>query len=88
MKRKVLYGKQALKECRRLPSGLKTRIDEAVTRLADDPRPHGSIKLVDAKPDTWRLRVGDWRITYQIDDASEAIVIMHINHRREVYRRM
>ena len=50
----------------------------------DNPRPAGCKKLKGYK-DQWRVRVGDWRVLYIIDDAAKLITITRIAHRREVY---
>ena len=52
--------------------------------LADNPRPAGCKKLKGYK-DQWRVRVGDWRVLYIIDDAAKLATITRIAHRREIY---
>lgn len=59
-------------------------VDE-ITSLADNPRPPNARKLVNR--DEWRLRVGDYRILFSIDDRQRTITIKAIAHRREIYRR-
>jgi mRNA interferase RelE/StbE len=53
--------------------------------LAVDPRPRGIVKL--AGSDDYRVRVGDYRIVYAVDDAEQVVIVARIAHRREVYRR-
>ena len=53
--------------------------------LISNPRPPGVIKLRGAENE-WRIRVGDYRIIYEIDDDKRLIAILRIRHRREVYR--
>ncbi len=53
-------------------------------RLADNPRPPGSLKL--AGRDFWRIRVGDYRVIYAIDDNEEVVRVVRTGHRRDVYR--
>ncbi|MEQ1946562.1 MAG: type II toxin-antitoxin system RelE/ParE family toxin [Bryobacteraceae bacterium] len=60
------------------------RIDTKIIALADDPRPTGCKKLVGHK-DHWRIRIGDWRVIYIIDDRRQLVSITRIAHRREVY---
>jgi len=60
------------------------RIDRKIVALADNPRPSGCKKLRGYR-DQWRIRVGDWRVIYIIDDATKLISVMRIAHRREVY---
>jgi mRNA interferase RelE/StbE len=74
----------AQKELEALDDPLFTRIDRKILALADDPRPTGCKKLRGYK-DHWRIRIGDWRAVYIIDDAAHLISITRIAHRREVY---
>ncbi len=61
------------------------RIEAAITRLEGNPRPPGCKKLVGFQ-DEWRLRLGDYRILYVIDDTRGLVLVARIAHRREVYR--
>jgi len=76
--------RSAQKELDALGDPLFTRIDRKILALADDPRPAGCKKLKGYK-DQWRVRVGDWRVVYIIDDAVKLVSITRIAHRREVY---
>ncbi len=69
-----------------LDHALFVRIDRKILALAETPRPPGCKKLRGYK-DLWRIRVGDWRVLYIIDDAAKLISITRIAHRREVYER-
>jgi mRNA interferase RelE/StbE len=60
------------------------RIDRKILALAGDPRPAGCKKLRGYR-DHWRIRIGDWRVVYSIDDAAKRVSISRIAHRREVY---
>lgn len=59
------------------------RIDSAIKALAEDPRPAGALKLVGTGG--WRIRIGDYRVVYAIEDAVLAVTIVKIGHRRDVY---
>lgn len=61
------------------------RIDAAIKALGGDPRPPQAIKLVGV--DAMRLRVGDYRIVYLIDDTIQVVAVSRVAHRREVYDR-
>jgi mRNA interferase RelE/StbE len=74
----------AQKELDALDDALFTRIDRKILALADNPRPSGCKKLKGYK-DQWRVRAGDWRVLYIIDDAAKLVTITRIAHRREVY---
>ena len=64
---------------------LYLRIREVIDALAVEPRPHGCTKLSGAK-NIYRVRVGDYRIIYQIEDDRLLVLVAEIGHRREVYR--
>ncbi len=68
-----------------LPTNVRERVEQAITLLAENPRPHGSRKLAGFENE-WRLRVGDYRILYVIDDSVKRVTIARVAHRREVYR--
>jgi mRNA interferase RelE/StbE len=74
----------AQKELDALDEAPFTRIDRKVLALAGNPRPAGCKKLRGYK-DQWRIRVGDWRVLYIIDDDAKLISVTRIAHRREVY---
>jgi len=74
----------AQRELDALEETLFRRLDRKILALADDPRPHGCKKLKGYK-DQWRIRVGDWRVIYIVDDAAKLVRITRIAHRREVY---
>jgi mRNA interferase RelE/StbE len=61
-----------------------TRIDRRILALADNPRPAGCKKLKGYK-DHWRIRTGDWRVLYIIDDSTKIVMVTRIAHRRAAY---
>jgi mRNA interferase RelE/StbE len=67
-----------------LSDSLFARIDKRILRLADDPRPQGCRKLRGQK-DIWRIRIGDYRVIYGVNDTTRTVSILRIAHRREVY---
>lgn len=77
--------RSAERDLRRLPRTLFDQINERILSLRDDPRPHGALKLV-GDLEGRRIRVGDYRVLYQIDDEARTITIVRVKHRREVYR--
>ena len=76
----------ARKELEGLPDNVLVRVVQKLESLGHAPRPTGCKKLKGYK-DQWRVRVGDWRVVYLIDDATKLISITRIAHRREVYER-
>jgi mRNA interferase RelE/StbE len=73
----------ARKELESLPSSVLTRVFRKIELLADDPRPAGCKKLKGYK-DQWRIRMGDWRVVYIVDDPAKLVSITRIAHRREI----
>jgi len=76
--------RSAQKEPDALDDAVFRRIDRKILALAEDPRPPGCRKLRGYK-DIWRVRVGDWRVVYIVDDAAKVVSVTRIGHRREVY---
>jgi len=76
---------EAVQAFRRLRGRVRDRIESAIDGLAAEPRPHGAVKL--AGRDDFRIRVGDYRIVYAVDDTERLVLVARIAHRREVYRR-
>lgn len=74
----------ARKELEALPDHVLSRVVRKMESLSQDPRPAGCKKLKGYK-DQWRIRVGDWRLLYIIDDAVKLVSVTRIAHRREVY---
>ena len=74
----------ALRELRKIDKKVQPRIRGAIELLAQDPRPPASRPL--RGRDGYRLRVGDYRILYTIDDGVLTIVVVTIGHRRDVYQ--
>lgn len=81
----VVVERSAEKDLRRLAPDVRIRVITAVTALAKNPRPAGSRKLAGREHD-WRIRVGDYRIIYEIADEILVLRINRIRHRREAYR--
>lgn len=75
---------RAERDLDRLPAPLVRRIWEKLLGLEEEPRPPGSSKLEGS--DGYRIRVGDHRVVYLIDDHARTVEIVRIAHRREVYR--
>jgi mRNA interferase RelE/StbE len=81
----VLIERTAEKDLRRLSTEVHDRVIAAIQPLATNPRPANCRKLSGSKND-WRIRVGDYRVIYEIADEIRVVRINHVRHRREVYR--
>ena len=68
-----------------LPDAPPSRLREAIDALAENPRAPGNVKL-QGEGELYRVRVGDYRIVYQIQDAVLVVLVVQIGHRREIYR--
>lgn len=82
---RVEIAKTAAKDLRGIDRKWIPMIVAAIETLESDPRPAGSKKLV-GSDHTYRLRVGDYRVVYDIHDAMLIILVVRIRHRRDVYR--
>jgi mRNA interferase RelE/StbE len=81
----VLLERTAEKDLLRLSSGNHARVIAAIQGLATNPRPSSCRKLTGSKCD-WRIRVGDYRVVYEIADQIRVVRVNRVRHRREVYR--
>jgi mRNA interferase RelE/StbE len=81
----VVVDRKAEKDLDRLSEIVYRRVREAIDSLADNPRPPGCRKLAGPDKD-WRVRVGDYRIIYEIADTIRVVRVTRVRHRREVYR--
>lgn len=82
---RVEISRSATKDLRGIDRKWIPRIIEAIEALTSDPRPPGCKKLV-GSDHTYRLRVGDYRVVYDIQDHTLLILIIRVRHRRDVYR--
>ena len=81
----VFITRQAQKQLESVPSPLCDRIEREMRGLSENPRPPGCKKLRGAERH-WRLRVGDYRLLYEIDDSTKTLTVFRIGHRSDVYR--
>ncbi|MGO9176178.1 MAG: type II toxin-antitoxin system RelE family toxin [Desulfobaccales bacterium] len=76
--------RRAQKELAHLPKESYEQVRDAIRALAYNPRPAGCTKLIGRSG--WRIKIGDYRIIYEIDDRGRTVEVLHIGHRRDVYR--
>lgn len=74
------------KQLQSLPRPVFAAALRAVIALASQPRPTGAVKLVGGKSD-WRIRIGEYRIVYEVNDAAQTVTVFRVAHRRDVYGR-
>lgn len=82
---RVLYTKSAAKKLRKLERRYRAAIISAIEELAWDPRPNGVEKLRGGEKE-YRIRVGSYRVIYEISDNELIVLVLKVGHRREVYR--
>ncbi|MBW9207975.1 type II toxin-antitoxin system RelE/ParE family toxin [Mumia sp. zg.B17] len=76
----------AAKQVRRLDPPVRRRVLAALTALEADPRPAG-VKKLSGFDDAWRIRIGDYRVLYEVQDTTVLITVFRVAHRREAYGR-
>jgi mRNA interferase RelE/StbE len=81
----VVISKAIQKQINQLPASIKLKVQEKILLLQSDPRPAGVVKLK-GYDYQYRLRVGDYRIRYEIFDEAAMVQILQCKHRSEVYR--
>ena len=81
---RVRIEKRASKALEKIDVVIRKRIVEVIRSLADNPRPRGIKKMKNREG--WRVRIGDYRVIYGIDDERSLVSVAKIGHRRKVYR--
>ena len=82
---KVVYKPSSDKALRKLPVPVQVRIAAATDGLVANPRPLGCVKLK-GEEDLWRIRVGDYRVVYTIEDNELIVLVVRVAHRKDVYQ--
>lgn len=85
MNYRIVFSAPAQRAFRKLTPQVQRRLDPAILELVKNPRPAGCVKL-SGPEDLYRIRVGDYRVVYQIQDALLLVLVLAIGHRREIYR--
>ena len=81
----VIFARTAQRQFAKLPRQTQERLGAAIDRLAGDPRPPGVVKL-SAEEGLYRIRDGDYRAIYRIEDDRLVVLVVKVGHRRHVYR--
>ena len=81
----IEFARRAQKQLAALPVDLRKRIGGHIKNLTENPRPSGCVRLR-GFDNTYRIRVGDYRILYEVQDQRLLIYVLRIGHRREIYR--
>jgi mRNA interferase RelE/StbE len=81
----VEFSPSAAREFRKLAPEIQRRLSPHIDSLAQNPRGSGAKKLK-GREDLWRIRVGDYRIVYEVRDRTRVVLVVRVTHRRDVYR--
>jgi mRNA interferase RelE/StbE len=81
----VLIARSAEKQLKKLPAQVQRKIAAVIMSLAIDPRPYGTKKLT-GTVNSYRVRVGDYRVIYDIYEREIVVSVLKIGHRRDIYR--
>jgi len=81
---KLLIKRSAAKELERLPPKDRKRVAAKMAALSTNPRPPGGEKL--SGQEKYRIRQGDYRVLYKIDDGTQTVTIVAVGHRKDAYR--
>lgn len=84
MSYQVQVLRRAQKALARMPKREYERVREAIGALADNPRPHGCKKLTGRNG--WRIRVGQYRVIYEVEEVARVVTVLDVGHRRDVYQ--
>lgn len=82
----VVLTRSAQKQLRKLPARIADLIEEKLLELEGNPRPSGCKKLV-GEDNAWRIRIGDYRVLYEIQDKMLIVHVVDINHRKDIYKK-
>lgn len=82
----IITPKSVQKQLDALPNDIYERIAVKIQQLAEDPRPDGVVKMKGADHE-YRIRIGDYRVRYEIDDEELIILLLQCKHRKDVYRK-
>ena len=85
MSYEVVLSERAAKALRKLDRGVRDRVLATIEQLAEEPRPVGCKRLSNSP--FYRVRVGDYRVVYDVEDAVVRVTVVKLGHRREVYQR-
>lgn len=81
----IVLTNAANKQLRKLPTQIAQRIQTELLELENDPRPTGCKKLTGVE--AWRIRIGDYRVIYEIQDNILIVTVIEIGHRRDIYKK-
>ena len=84
MSYQIIIPKTVTKQLEKLPQSIHDKVIENIIILQENPRPTNSLKM--KNNEGYRLKIGDYRVLYDIDDKTQLITLRRVGHRRESYR--
>ncbi len=85
MSYRVVVPKSVQKQLDELPDTVRDRVAKRIVKLKEEPRPRGYVKLRGYENE-YRIRIGDYRLRYEIREQESVILLLHCKHRKDVYR--
>jgi mRNA interferase RelE/StbE len=82
----IEIARPAQRQLKKLDQTTRNRLSRRIDRLAMEPRPSGVVKLTDVSPPIYRLREGQYRVLYTIDDGKLIVLVVRVTHRSDAYR--
>ena len=82
----IEIARPARRQLQKLDPSIRKKVSKRIDRLADEPRPSSVVKLTDVAPPIYRIREGQYRVLYTINDDKLTVLVVRIGHRGEVYR--
>jgi mRNA interferase RelE/StbE len=82
----IIITKSIQKQLDNLPNNIQERVYDKISQLAEEPRPDGVVKLK-GYDNEYRIRIGDYRLVYEIQDEQLIVLLVQCNHRRDVYKK-
>lgn len=83
----IEFSRKAERQFKDLPKSIQVKLAPKINALADNPRPRGAKKL-EGEDELYRIRVGDYRVIYQVQDKALIVLVVKIGDRKEIYRRI
>jgi mRNA interferase RelE/StbE len=81
----LIIKREALKELKLCPKKASIAIMDKIEELSNEPRPNGCKKLKGSLENLWRIRIGDYRVVYMIDDVIRIVNVRNIGNRKDIY---
>ena len=81
----VVITEYAIRQLKKLPASVVAKLKEVIAALANDPRPHNHIKLTNVE--AYRIRIGNYRIVYEINDSVLTITVVEVSDRKKTYKK-